>query len=669
MSLLANGLRRVASGSLVFLRHPLLTLLITAVPVLAWTWDWDWFRSLIENQASAAMARPVHMAHFAIKDFLSRTPLLVADGITIGNPADFPEGGQIGTIDRLSVRIDAVAALESYGADIVLPEIDVDHPQGNLRRGPAGDPNWALNASASSHGPPRIGALVISDGHLHVVDPKLKSDFTITIHSENQTGNREPHVVALARGTYAGAPISAEFIGGSLLSLRDPTKPYPIDFHVANGATHIALHGTIMDPMRLAGANLTLDLAGDNLADLYQIIGVPLAPTAPYHLKGQLDYGDGKFSFRDFSGTVGNSDLEGDFAVEPGHDRPRITADLASKRIVLADLAGFIGAPPGESDDPSLSPQQRKEHVQQSANPKVIPDTPINLPELRAADFKVHYKAQRIDSDVTPLDNLEANLSIENGDVKLHPLVFGIGKGEISTDIDLHPQKGLTYVRADADFRRVDLHRIMETTKAFDGAGVIGGHAEIDGAGNSLSDVLGHGNGDLKLFMTDGNISALLVDLAGLDFGSALRSALKLPDQTPIRCMIGDFGLEQGLLKTRALVVDTSEANIVGTGWVDLKDESLQYQLTQQPKHFSIGAFHAPIDIRGKLKVPSIGPDKEQLGARAAASVALGVFLTPLGALLPTIQLGLGSNNDCQQLLNSPETTVARSQLPLRLLN
>ncbi len=162
--------------------------------------------------------------------------------------------------------------------------------------------------------------------------------------------------------------------------------------------------------------------------------------------------------------------------------------------------------------------------------------------------------------------------------------------------------------------------------------------------------------------MSGGDISALLVDLAGLDFGSAARSALKLPDKTEIRCMIGAFGLEQGLLKTHALIVDTKEANIVGAGWVDLKNETIQFQLTQQPKHFSIGAFHAPIDVSGSLKNPSVGPDAKQLGARAAASVALGVLLTPLGALLPTIQLGLGADNDCKSLLSSAEATMAKSQ-------
>ncbi len=53
------------------------------------------------------------------------------------------------------------------------------------------------------------------------------------------------------------------------------------------------------------------------------------------------------------------------------------------------------------------------------------------------------------------------------------------------------------------------------------------------------------------------------------------------------------------------------------------------------------------------LKSPSIGPSPADLGPRAAAASVLGVLLTPLGALIPTIQLGLGEDNDCRSLVST----------------
>ena len=140
---------------------------------------------------------------------------------------------------------------------------------------------------------------------------------------------------------------------------------------------------------------------------------------------------------------------------------------------------------------------------------------------------------------------------------------------------------------------------------------------------------MANGDGGVKLFMTGGDLSALLVDLAGLDFGGALVSALGLPKRTPVRCMIVDMPLQRGVLDTRMMLLDTEEANITGKGTVDLRNETIDYRIDQQSKHFTIGALPAPIHIRGRLKSPSIMPDPAAVGLRGGIAAALGVLAHP----------------------------------------
>jgi uncharacterized protein involved in outer membrane biogenesis len=122
--------------------------------------------------------------------------------------------------------------------------------------------------------------------------------------------------------------------------------------------------------------------------------------------------------------------------------------------------------------------------------------------------------------------------------------------------------------------------------------------------------------------------------------------------------MVSDFELEQGTLDTKVLLIDTSEANIIGTGKIDLADEQADYRLTTEPKHFSVGHLRAPILIRGALKNPSIMPDPKQLAARGGIAAVLGVFLTPVAALIPTIELGLGKDHNCGELLRSVQAAA-----------
>ena len=139
-----------------------------------------------------------------------------------------------------------------------------------------------------------------------------------------------------------------------------------------------------------------------------------------------------------------------------------------------------------------------------------------------------------------PLDNLDLKLDVVDGKVLLHPLSFGVGTGRINGDIGLTPQGDQTYARADIAFQRVDVSRLMAATHAFQGAGTISGSAVIDGAGNSVAQILGNGSDDLKLAMVGGDLSAVLVDLSGLEFSNTLLSALGMPQRTKVDCCITD---------------------------------------------------------------------------------------------------------------------------------
>jgi hypothetical protein len=144
----------------------------------------------------------------------------------------------------------------------------------------------------------------------------------------------------------------------------------------------------------------------------------------------------------------------------------------------------------------------------------------------------------------------------------------------------------------------------------------------------------------------------LLVDLAGLQFGDGVLSALGVPRKANMQCLVSDFTLTDGQLDTKAFLIATTEANIIGSGTADLTNERLNLALSTQATHFSIGSLSTPINIHGTLKHPSILPAAGPLAARAIPAVGLGVLFPPL-ALLPTIRLGLGDKNACEDTLHS----------------
>ncbi len=614
--------------------------LALALAVFLLVFRWDWLIPLVNAQASKALGRQVTVTHLHVR--LGRVPHIEAEGVTIANPADWPGGGNFATADKLSVDVDAMAYIRSR--DIVIPGIAIDHPQVDAQQLDDGRANWTLAGGGGTGPSPKIGNLRINDGHAHVVMAKLKSDFNVDVATKDAEG-QPSQIVASAKGTYAKAPIDAQFTGGALLSLRDESQPYPVDLQVANGPTKISLVGTVKDPLAFAGADLKLDLSGPDMSLLLPLTGVSIPKTPPYRVTGGLDYADGAVKFTGLNGKVGSSDLQGDLQVDTKPQRPVLTADLKSKRVDLKDLGGFIGAEPGDAN-------KGTKKAAPPSNGRVLPDDPVNLPKLKVADVHLKYHVDRIEGRSQPLDNMRADLDIVDGAVSLSPLSFGIGRGQIVSDIKLAEAGQGVHAKTTIDFQRVDVDKLLAATGAARGAGAIGGRAVIDGTGRSMAEILAHGNGELKLYMgAGGNVSALLVDLSGLQFGNAVLSALGVPQRATIQCLITDFVLQQGVVDARTFLLDTDEARVGGKGSINLRDESLKLVLETDSKHFSIGSLPAPVDITGTFAKPSVLPDLAVVGARAGAAVGLGILLTPLGALLPTIQLGTGEDNACAGLL------------------
>ena len=632
--------------------------IVALVIVAALLFQWDWLIPFVERRASASLGRPVHIQHLHVA--LGRTTHIEVDGITIDNPNGWPGGGQFGTVEKLGLDVDAMTYIKTR--QLVLSTIDVQKPRVDALQMADGKANWTFpSGNSDSSGPAtKIGILRIEDGQVHVKDDKLRGDFNIALSTRDsadgqgqtggQTGSQTGgQIVATAKGTYANQPITAQFVGGALLSLRDAGKPYPMDLKLANGPTRVSLAGTVQDPLAFKGVDLTLDLSGPDMALLLPLTGVAIPQTPAYRVAGKLDYTDGVVKFTGFNGRVGSSDLEGNIEVDTkGEKRPVLTADLQSKRVDLKDLGGFIGAEPGDADKGTKKPAR--------TDGRVIPNEPINLPKLNVADVHLKYRAARIEGRSQPLDNMRADLDIVNGNVDLHPLSFGIGAGTISGDIALNEAANAVHAKANITFNRVDFGKLINATGVAKGAGTVGGRAVIDGTGRSMAEILGHGNGELKLFMGHGgNLSAILVDLSGLEFGNALLSALGIPNREILQCAAIDMVLQAGIVTLRTGVLETDASRVGVGGDINLRDEAIDLKLKTDAKHFSIGTLPTPIDVKGTLGKPSIMPEIGPLAIRGGAAIALGIVGTPLAALLPTIQFGTGEDNACHGLLANAE--------------
>ncbi|MGN6112871.1 MAG: AsmA family protein [Luteimonas sp.] len=641
---------RDAGGAL--RRHPWLTALgvvAIAIAVLIAIWDWNWFKRPIEHYVESRTGRSFRIGGDLDVD-LGRTTVVRAGDVRFGNAAWSKEKEMAGA-DRVEA---GVRVWPLFRHQVIIPDIHLAAPRLRLEKGPKGAGNWDF--MPKREGPSKwdiaFRRLWIDDGRLQFLDPAVKTDIDVAVDSVAQEKpGAAPPIEVKGDGHWKGNRFTLRGRAESPLGLRDTDSPYHIDAHAQAGATKAHARGTLLDPLRLADFDLQLALSGQNLEDLYPLLGLALPPTPPYSLDGRLTRdikGDRTtWHYDRFNGKVGDSDLAGSASVTTGGPRPYLRGDLVSRKLDFDDLAGFVGGAPDTGGGESTNPELAALAAQRNASPRLLPDTPYNLEKLRAMDADVRLRATRIDAPKLPLDDMDAHLKLEGGLLRLDPLNFGVAGGDIRSTIRMDARESPIRTRADIAARGLNLGPMLPDVKlAKEAIGKVGGDIHLAGNGNSIAAMLGSSDGTALVGMGKGRISNLVMELAGLDIAEALKFLIEGDRQIPIRCAFGDFAVNDGLMTAKSLAFDTTDTIIVGEGNISLRNETLQLKLRPRPKDRSFLVFRSPLIVEGTFKQPRFHPDYARVGLRGALALVLG-NIAPPAALLATLELGPGKDADC----------------------
>jgi AsmA family protein len=594
---------------------------------------------------SAATGRDFHIeGDLRVK--LRLTPTISAEGLHLSN-APWARGEEMASIDRIDVSI---ALLPLLRRELVLPMLHLERPLLLLERNQNGEANWTFGTPEESREPSRwswrVDQLVVAKGELRFNERALDTDLRLQLRSADpaEAGGRAP-LLAEGRGRYRNSQFELMAKVDSPLDLRDMENPYHIDLRAVAGATQAHVNGELRGPIQSEKFDVRFRLRGATLADLHRVIGVVLPDTPPYSLDGRLGRDGSVWRYRDFHGRVGDSDLGGTIAYDMARERPLLRGDLVSHLLDLDDLAGFIGATPGTGTGETASPAQENRARKTAENGRVLPQKEFRVPNLRAMDADVKLDARRIEARPLPLERMRAHLKIDDGVVTLDPLNFAAAGGAIESRVRMDARNPVIAAGLDVSVRRLELQKLFPTLKA-PGVGLIGGHVNLSGQGNSVAQMLATADGDVGAVMGQGRLSNLILELAGLDVAEALKFLVGKDRMVTVRCAYADLDAKGGMLTVRNFAFDTTDTVLLAEGSADLREERLSLQLKPRPKDVSPVSLRGPLRVGGTFRNPTILPEPAPLALRAAAAVAL-FALTPPAALLALIETGPGEDTNC----------------------
>src|SRR5690606_10648667 len=153
--------------------------------------------------------------------------------------------------------------------------------------------------------------------------------------------------------------------------------------------------------------------------------------------------------------------------------------------------------------------------------------------------------------------------------------------------------------------------------------------------------------GNLSLALSRGTISRFLMEAAGLNVANVIFVKLFGDEQVMLECLVADFSVNNGVMKTRAFVLETEDAVVTMEGVISLKKETLDLDIKPQNKTLRIFTLRSPLYAKGTFKNPDVGVQAAPVAARAGAAIALGVVATARAALVPPLNVGTGDEGEC----------------------
>ena len=651
--------------------------LAAALVLLVLFFPWDMLREPLNRYVSERTGR-----HFAITRHLdvklARTTRILADGVEFANP-QWARDPYLVKAEGAELQLELWTLL--LRRKIEMPLIAFHRPQLGLQMEEDGRRSWALGRDTSDpRNLPEIGALVIDNGSLHFVAPHYRADITAQFALDNasptaaaEAAGKPLPLTFSAKGVWRGQDFAATGRAGNVLRLAHSLeKPFPAELRATAGRTTLIARGAVSSIATLDGAQAQVNLQGANLADLWHVMGVVMPETPRYTAQFRLTKEGDTWDVQDIAAKLGNSDLTGDLKYDSGTRVGLLTGEVRSKVLDFNDLAPMVGLPaqPLEAAKTHVagsSPVARApKQPRRAGTPrgKVLPTATLDVARLRAMDADVRYTAAAITHPrQLPLERVRLHVDLKGGVLKLDPLDLGVAGGRVAGRMTIDARQDVAAVSTHLGVRGVQLNRLFPTLKVTQASlGQFQGDIALRGRGNSVAQMLASSSGNVGLAMGSGQISNLLLEFAGLDFGEVIKFLLKGDRNVQVRCVGAAFDVNRGAATSRLFVVDTADTVIYGQGGFDFGNESIDMLFRPYPKDKSILAFRSPLKVTGSFPAPKPGVELGPLAGRAGAALALGA-INPLLALAATIETGPGKDANCGAVLREATGPEAASRI------
>ncbi|MBS7792967.1 AsmA family protein [Roseococcus sp. SDR] len=543
---------------------------------------------------------------------------LGVESLTIRRP---PAGG-IALQGRIRLREEAMQAEASLDASAMARATLAGEGfrltgQGRVAASLA-DPAWNLALTADVASPARLMALLGSDAVLPALGPltgsarlgpagKL-SDLRVAAGASQPSAGLTLSQVVLAapaldqamtlslQGQRGRAPLAAEFVLPAPRTAFTASAPMPVTAHITSGPARLTARGAFTWSNPLGAAPFDVTLSAPHLAPLGPLLGLELPALRQVEAQGRLSRA-GASALRWEAARLDATGLQATGAVTiRWGGRPSVHGSV---QFAMLDLAAAL---------PAAGPAAPR------ASGRVIPDIALPVAALRGFDATLDLAAERVQAAGLSWRGLRSRVTLAAGRLELADFTVtspgGAFGGRIGWDVASTPPRATLALRSAG--HGLDIAAIRRELGA--GIGVQGPvevALDLRGEGATTRALAASVSGAAGLAMVEGRLSRAGMFQIGPDLTRILLMGRAPPEGVEIRCFALSFAAEAGMLRSEALLLESSAGRITGSLAVNLRNETLAAQLRPDLRVFG-ATMRAPVGIGGTLAAPRVGVEPGQ---------------------------------------------------------
>ena len=479
------------------------------------------------------------------------------------------------------------------------------------------------------------------------------------------------------RGALEETPFSLSGSVGSLVNAFDPTLKCPVDLQLMAFGIKIKVRGTIMDFRKMRGIDASVFIDGQDVTGLEEFLGATIPIDGPFSLKADVDDPEER-SYR-FSGIAldyGESDLAGSCRIDLSGERPEIQASFSSSRL---DVRGV-----GVSAKNAETSEERQDTEKQtgSSEKRVFSSEPLDFDFLNALNLKFELAAQRVLFPRSAISDFHFKTVLKDGKLSVDPFYGAIGGGDFSSTLYVGDYEDGSDIDAFVRIENMEIARMFEEMELqIHGEGDVDFLLDLHCRGKSVAEFMAGLDGYLTLSMGESRIDRNYLKYLGIfriNLISTMMNIIQIPagqkrqgGASAINCFAMRFDAKDGKADLTALVLDRPNICIVGSGRIDLADESLDIYVNPIAKegfgaeglakvNLSLSELTRAFRLGGTMANPKVSLNTEKTFFTIGKAIGGTVLFGPAGLAVALFSGTIGSHpeNPCLDALAAAEKGI-----------